>query len=386
MLHGMAEPVHAAVRRLGLRHRVYAPVGELVPGMAYLVRRLLENTSNESFVRHRFAEGKDLDGLLAAARASTTFPRSSRCRRGPRPTPTSRRRTRPSRSPSGGEPGPRPDGRGRRPRPAPRRPIDVPGAHRRRAGAHGRRRSTRSTRGARPARRALGVVRRRRGRRRGGRGRRASPSGGRRRRSPSAPRCCSAPRRGCVPGGPSSPPSRWSRRASRGTRPTPTCARPSTSASTTAARRCASTAEAADRVQSPPGEENRLRYRGKGVDGGDRAVELPARHPDRHGRRPPSSPATRSSSSRPSRPRRSPGDSSRRCGPPARPTGVVAVPPRPRRGRRRPARRAPRRRRSSPSPARGRSAWSIVREPRPCTGRASATSSGSSPSSAARTR
>lgn len=68
MLHGMAEPVHAAVRRLGLRHRVYAPVGALVPGMAYLVRRLLENTSNESFVRHRFAEGAHLDQLLAEPR------------------------------------------------------------------------------------------------------------------------------------------------------------------------------------------------------------------------------------------------------------------------------------------------------------------------------
>jgi RHH-type transcriptional regulator, proline utilization regulon repressor / proline dehydrogenase / delta 1-pyrroline-5-carboxylate dehydrogenase len=65
MLHGMAEPMHAAVRRLGLRLRVYAPVGELVPGMAYLVRRLLENTSNESFVRHRFAEGRDLEELVA---------------------------------------------------------------------------------------------------------------------------------------------------------------------------------------------------------------------------------------------------------------------------------------------------------------------------------
>jgi RHH-type proline utilization regulon transcriptional repressor/proline dehydrogenase/delta 1-pyrroline-5-carboxylate dehydrogenase len=71
MLHGMAEPVHAAARRLGLRHRVYAPVGELVPGMAYLVRRLLENTSNESFVRHRFAEGKDLDGLLEPPRVAS---------------------------------------------------------------------------------------------------------------------------------------------------------------------------------------------------------------------------------------------------------------------------------------------------------------------------
>ena len=64
MLYGMAEPIHAAIRRMGLRLRVYAPVGELVPGMAYLVRRLLENTSNESFVRRRFVEGRDLDELL----------------------------------------------------------------------------------------------------------------------------------------------------------------------------------------------------------------------------------------------------------------------------------------------------------------------------------
>ena len=83
MLHGMAEPSHAAVRRMGLRHRVYAPVGELVPGMAYLVRRLLENTSNESFVRHRFAEGEALD-LLLAAPAVDVLPRLE-----PRPsTPT----------------------------------------------------------------------------------------------------------------------------------------------------------------------------------------------------------------------------------------------------------------------------------------------------------
>jgi RHH-type proline utilization regulon transcriptional repressor/proline dehydrogenase/delta 1-pyrroline-5-carboxylate dehydrogenase len=65
MLYGMAEPMHVAVKRLGLRLRVYAPVGELVPGMAYLVRRLLENTSNESFVRHQYAEGDDLDALIA---------------------------------------------------------------------------------------------------------------------------------------------------------------------------------------------------------------------------------------------------------------------------------------------------------------------------------
>jgi RHH-type proline utilization regulon transcriptional repressor/proline dehydrogenase/delta 1-pyrroline-5-carboxylate dehydrogenase len=61
----MAEPIHAALTDMGLRVRVYAPVGELVPGMAYLVRRLLENTSNESFVRHRFAEGREVDELVA---------------------------------------------------------------------------------------------------------------------------------------------------------------------------------------------------------------------------------------------------------------------------------------------------------------------------------
>ena len=65
LLYGMAAPLHAAVRRMGLRLRVYAPVGELVPGMAYLVRRLLENTANESFVRRRFVEGRDLEELLA---------------------------------------------------------------------------------------------------------------------------------------------------------------------------------------------------------------------------------------------------------------------------------------------------------------------------------
>ena len=68
MLYGMAEPIQRAIRDEGLRLKVYAPVGELVPGMAYLVRRLLENTSNESFVRQRFAEGRDLKRLLRAPR------------------------------------------------------------------------------------------------------------------------------------------------------------------------------------------------------------------------------------------------------------------------------------------------------------------------------
>lgn len=66
MLFGMAEPLKAAVRKMGFRLREYVPVGELIPGMAYLVRRLLENTSNESWLRLKHAEGVSLDALLAA--------------------------------------------------------------------------------------------------------------------------------------------------------------------------------------------------------------------------------------------------------------------------------------------------------------------------------
>ena len=71
MLYGMAEPLKAAIGEMGLRLRDYVPVGELIPGMAYLVRRLLENTSNESWLRARFAEGADVDRLLAPPRPAS---------------------------------------------------------------------------------------------------------------------------------------------------------------------------------------------------------------------------------------------------------------------------------------------------------------------------
>lgn len=64
MLHGMAEPLQAAVVKAGYRLRLYAPVGELIPGMAYLVRRLLENTANESILRRQFIGDQRLDDLL----------------------------------------------------------------------------------------------------------------------------------------------------------------------------------------------------------------------------------------------------------------------------------------------------------------------------------
>ena len=66
MLFGMAEPVKRAVSRMGYAIREYAPVGALIPGMAYLVRRLLENTSNEGFLRKTFVDHAGRDLLLAA--------------------------------------------------------------------------------------------------------------------------------------------------------------------------------------------------------------------------------------------------------------------------------------------------------------------------------
>lgn len=73
-LFGMAEPIKAACMRRGHRVRVYTPVGELIPGMAYLVRRLLENTSNQSWLRLGFVEGKSHDELLAPPRPANRDP------------------------------------------------------------------------------------------------------------------------------------------------------------------------------------------------------------------------------------------------------------------------------------------------------------------------
>lgn len=68
MLYGMAEPIARAFAARGYLVRLYVPLGELLPGMGYLVRRLLENTSNESFLRHTFFDAREVDALLAAPR------------------------------------------------------------------------------------------------------------------------------------------------------------------------------------------------------------------------------------------------------------------------------------------------------------------------------
>lgn len=65
VLRGLGDDLHAALAAHDLRVRSYCPVGDLVAGMAYLVRRLLENTANDSFLAAR-AGGADLDALMAA--------------------------------------------------------------------------------------------------------------------------------------------------------------------------------------------------------------------------------------------------------------------------------------------------------------------------------
>jgi RHH-type proline utilization regulon transcriptional repressor/proline dehydrogenase/delta 1-pyrroline-5-carboxylate dehydrogenase len=64
MLYGMADPIKKALVDMNYRVREYAPVGDLIPGMAYLVRRLLENTSNESWLKSKFADNKSTEVLL----------------------------------------------------------------------------------------------------------------------------------------------------------------------------------------------------------------------------------------------------------------------------------------------------------------------------------
>ncbi|HEY7000976.1 MAG TPA: L-glutamate gamma-semialdehyde dehydrogenase [Candidatus Udaeobacter sp.] len=70
LLYGMAGPIKHALVDMGYRVREYSPVGELLPGMSYLVRRLLENTSNEGFLRAKFTEKASAEELLRDPRES----------------------------------------------------------------------------------------------------------------------------------------------------------------------------------------------------------------------------------------------------------------------------------------------------------------------------
>jgi len=64
VLYGMGDKLAKALVDRGYRVRVYCPYGELLPGMAYLIRRLLENTANSSFLRQNL-ENRPIAELLA---------------------------------------------------------------------------------------------------------------------------------------------------------------------------------------------------------------------------------------------------------------------------------------------------------------------------------
>ncbi len=64
-LYGMGDALQAAVIERGYPVRLYTPIGELIPGMAYLVRRILENTANESFLRQDWFQERSAEALLS---------------------------------------------------------------------------------------------------------------------------------------------------------------------------------------------------------------------------------------------------------------------------------------------------------------------------------
>lgn len=64
VLYGMGDKLAKALVARGYRVRVYCPYGDLLPGMAYLIRRLLENTANSSFLRQSMEE-RPVEELLA---------------------------------------------------------------------------------------------------------------------------------------------------------------------------------------------------------------------------------------------------------------------------------------------------------------------------------
>jgi len=71
VLYGMGDQLAKAIVNKGYRVRVYCPYGDLIPGMAYLIRRLLENTANSSFLRQNLEE-RPIEELLAPPEATGT--------------------------------------------------------------------------------------------------------------------------------------------------------------------------------------------------------------------------------------------------------------------------------------------------------------------------
>jgi RHH-type proline utilization regulon transcriptional repressor/proline dehydrogenase/delta 1-pyrroline-5-carboxylate dehydrogenase len=61
----MADAQRLALGEVDVRVRVYSPIGELLLGIAYLVRRLLENRANTGFLRQATREKRPIEELSA---------------------------------------------------------------------------------------------------------------------------------------------------------------------------------------------------------------------------------------------------------------------------------------------------------------------------------
>jgi len=72
MLYGMAEGEREVILKRGHQVRIYVPLGEMLPGMSYLVRRLLENTSQMGFLKLTHHDHKDIRALLVTPTIDNT--------------------------------------------------------------------------------------------------------------------------------------------------------------------------------------------------------------------------------------------------------------------------------------------------------------------------
>jgi RHH-type transcriptional regulator, proline utilization regulon repressor / proline dehydrogenase / delta 1-pyrroline-5-carboxylate dehydrogenase len=77
VLYGMGDKLASALVSKGYRVRVYCPYGDLVPGMAYLIRRLLENTANSSFLRQNL-ENRPVEELLVPPKINISHAKAQR--------------------------------------------------------------------------------------------------------------------------------------------------------------------------------------------------------------------------------------------------------------------------------------------------------------------
>ncbi len=64
VLYGVGETISHRLIEEGYRVRLYSTIGNLIPGMSYLVRRLLENTANQSFILATLSQDQSEKQLL----------------------------------------------------------------------------------------------------------------------------------------------------------------------------------------------------------------------------------------------------------------------------------------------------------------------------------